>query len=105
LTFPRPKPTRPELSPAADMFRASDSPDDTEVVIGMLAGAPAALVRVPARDHMVALGQADCAVFEVSFGPTSYTMNDEVGLSGHVKLDCRRPELGHVTGEAEFTCF
>ncbi len=93
------------LGLALDLYYAGPDADDTEVV-GRPAGAtPSVLVRIPGQRKMVVLRQADCAVLDVALRDTLYSVNDATGMAGHVTLDCRRPEIGHVIGTATFECF
>lgn len=89
----------------ADLYYAGTNPADTEVVVGGDGLTKTILVRVPGQGKMVPLHDADCTVLDISTGNTSYTVNDEAGLSGSARFDCRRPEVGHVVGDVSFTCF
>lgn len=55
------------------------------------------LVRVPNQSKMVVLRRSDCSVFDLRLDQTYSAI-------GRVTLDCRRPEIGHVTGTLEFVC-
>ncbi len=88
----------------ADMYR--DQPgDDTEIVVIQDGGGFRVLARIPNSGEMVVLTPADCERFEATVGYNGVTVNDIPGVSGTVHLDCRRPEIGHVTGKARFTCY
>jgi hypothetical protein len=90
-------------SGVADLYYAGTNAADTEVVVSK--ESRAILVRIPGKGMMVALHPTDCTTFDISTGYTSYTVNDEAGFTGRARFDCRRPEIGHVTGDVSFTCF
>ena len=89
----------------ADLYYAGTNAGDTEIVVAADVGVRAILVRIPEQGKMAVLKDADCAVLDLQTGYTSYTVNDEVGLTGHARFDCTRPEVGHVVGDVAFTCF
>jgi hypothetical protein len=89
----------------ADLYYAGTKARDTEVVVDGADDPPALLVRIPGAAKMVVLRRSDCTVFDISTGYTSYTVNDEAGLTGTARFDCERPEVGHVQGKVSFTCF
>jgi hypothetical protein len=84
-----------------DLYR-KDPKDDTELVIG---DSGVLLVRLPGKKQMVKLLQADCRVYDVDEHDNGVTVNGVCGVAGHVKLDCEAPELGHVVGSAQFSCW
>jgi hypothetical protein len=88
----------------ADLYYAGTNAADTEVVVDGEEGRTL-LVRIPGKGKMVVLHTADCTMLDISTGYTSYTVNDEAGVTGTARFDCRRPEIGHVTGVVSFTCF
>jgi hypothetical protein len=101
------------VSGAADLFYRGPDAADTEVVVRARpdfaavtprlspdamrrALLPSVLVRLPDRHEMVTLQKTDCTVFDIAF---------DSWLMGHASLDCRSPEIGHVTGTLlEFAC-
>ena len=92
-------------SSVADLYYAGVHPSDTEVVVREIGGERQVLVRIPTKNQMIVLRRADCEVFDIELGQTAYTLDEEVGVTGHVHIACRRPEIGRVSGEASFTCF
>ncbi len=88
-----------------DLYYAGPNAHDTEVVVRPAGATTSVLVRIPGAHKMVVLRKADCATLDVSLRNTTYAVNDETGLTGSVHLDCQRPEIGHVVGQATFTCF
>jgi hypothetical protein len=88
----------------ADMYR--DGPgEDTEVVVLTDGSGLRALVRVPGKDEMVVLTPGDCSRFEADVHGNGVRVNGIPAYAGSVRLDCQRPEVGHVTGEAKFVCY
>lgn len=87
-----------------DLYYRGDGAKDTEVVVNGQLPDPRVLVRIPDTGKMAVLRAADCAVFQVDVHEAGYTVNDEAPLTGRVRLDCQQPEIGHVAGEATFTC-
>lgn len=95
----------PGLGLALDLYYAGPDADDTEVVVRPSGATPSVLVRIPGQHKMVVLRRADCTLLDVGLRDTAYMVNDATGVAGHVQLDCRRPEIGHVVGSATFECF
>jgi hypothetical protein len=89
----------------ADLYYAGTDAGDTEVVVAAEGDVHAILVRVPRQGKMALLQRADCTLLDVETGYTGYTVNHEAGLTGHARFDCTRPEVGHVVGDVDFTCF
>ena len=89
-----------------DMYFARPDAADTEAVLAAPAGGPKmVLVRIPERQRMTVLTSSMCKTFELSWGPSRAEVNDSDVLEGEVRVDCRHPELGHVTGQATFRCY
>jgi hypothetical protein len=93
------------LLDAFDIYYAGANAGDTELVIRPDGVNSAVLVRIPGAHKMVVLRKPDCRTLDVSLRDTAYAVNDETGVTGRITLDCERPEIGHVTGSATFTCF
>jgi hypothetical protein len=89
---------------AVDMYYRGSGAADTEVVVKGQALQPQVLVRIPGQSKMVVLRKSDCTVFEVYVHGAGFEINDDEPSSGRVRIDCNRPEIGHVTGEASFVC-
>ncbi len=88
----------------ADMYRAQPG-DDTELVVVTDGAGLRVLARVPNTGQMVVLTPGDCARFEAHVGYNGVTVNDIPAVAGSVRIDCTRPEIGHVQGQATFTCY
>lgn len=89
---------------AIDLYYRGADARDTEVVVKADVVQQQVLVRIPGRKQMVVLRASDCSVFDVGVHGAGYEINDTEPRSGHVRIDCARPEIGRVTGEATFTC-
>jgi hypothetical protein len=88
----------------ADLYRAREG-DDTEIVVIKDGGGYRVLARAPNTGTMVVLTPADCTTFDAGVDYNGVSVNDIPGVAGFVRLDCTRPEIGHVTGTARFSCF
>ena len=87
-------------SKALDLFRA-DPADDTELVVTT----SEVHVRLPHTGTVIRLQQSDCHTLDVVAEEGKISLGDHHDYTGHVTLDCERPEIGHVVGTATFTCY
>lgn len=84
----------------ADLYR-NDEREDTELVV---ATAGFVLVRVPGQDKTIAFTKEDCRVLEYDLHWNSVRINRAGGLAGSVRLQCERPHVGKIEGNATFSC-
>jgi hypothetical protein len=100
----RPNQCQAKLGRVIDLYYQGERAADTEVVVRDGEQGQEVWVRIPGKHKMAILRQADCTTFLVSTNTAGYTINDGEVLTGRVRLECSRPEIGRVTGEATFVC-
>lgn len=120
--------TDPKGTLGADLYRSGVPGDDTEVVLLRDRAGYSVLARLPGRNELVRLRPADCPVFDVALRYTGWAFRKledydfsrlspkdldpavdigdwARGVTGSARIDCQRPEIGRVVGEAKFTCY